>query len=347
MYCFTLVKNHLTKCSSRPKTRCIVCGVASRHYSTKNASRFGQLNSALNIKKGMNLSSKTKKCAYCGSVEALTKEHIFPGGIIQRLDEDLISYNDKSDTTFKADLVIKDVCSSCNNGVLSSLDNYLCSVYDQCMSSAILPGKDAELLYEYDLLLRSLLKISFNSARGSSDGSKAVNAYRSLIPYIVGRVSKTPNVMLRLQIVTSAKRFNAEINQVEGLLEARLLRSAKIAYDGPLRSIFIVRLVAINSFWFYLIVPTKPVSEGKKRAFIKGFESWQYIHPGIPVSPHERQLHIPVEKSTYIHDSLFAGLKRKSSLDSKNAQQNAPADVLKRHAFCKKNRKSRAPLARR
>ena len=265
------------------------------------------------------MSSKTKKCAYCGSVDAFTKEHIFPNGIIHRLDEDLISYNDKSDTTFKADLVIRDVCGSCNNGVLSNLDNYLCSVYDQCMSSAILPGKDAKLLYEYDLLLRSLLKISFNSARASSDGSKAVNTYRSLIPYIVGRVSTTPNVMLRLQIVTSAKRLNVETNQVEGLLEARLLRSAKIAYDGPLKSRFIIRLVAINSFWFYLIVPTKPVSEAKKRAFIKGFESWQYIHSGILVSPDECQLKIPVEKSTYIHDSLFIGLKSKSSQDSKNA----------------------------
>lgn len=255
------------------------------------------------------MAGHTKKCAYCGGVGNLSREHIFPNGIIQRFNEELISYNDKTDVTFKGDLVIKDVCGSCNNGVLSGSDNYLCSVYDQYMSLAILPGKDVTLIYEYDQLLRSLLKISFNSARGSSDGSKAIKAYRNLIPYIVGDVSAAPNVMLRLQIVTSAKRYNIDTKQVEGLLEARLLRSAKIAYDGPLKSRFIVRLVAINSFWFYLIVPTQPITTAKKREFIEGFELWQYIHSGISVSPDESRLHIPVEKTTYLHESLFAELR--------------------------------------
>lgn len=213
---------------------------------------------------GTILVRQIKKCAYCGGVEKLSREHVFPNGIIQRFNEKLVSYNDKTDVSFKGDLVIKDVCSSCNNGTLSELDAYLCSVYDQCMSLAILPGKDVTLAYEYDQLLRSLLKISFNSARGSSNGSKAVKAYRNLIPYIVGDVLAAPNVMLRLQIVTSAKRYNTDTKQIDGLLKAQLLRSAKIAYDGPLKSRFIVRLVAINSFWFYLIVPTKPITASKK-----------------------------------------------------------------------------------
>ncbi|MDI1276339.1 hypothetical protein [Methylobacter sp.] len=252
-----------------------------------------------------------RKCAYCGEFGNLSREHIFPSSIIQRSDEKLMSLNDKSDSYFKSDLVVKDVCENCNNGVLSNLDNQLCIVYDSCMHSPVMPGADAELSYDYHPLLRVLLKISFNSARASSDGIRAVKAFRNLVPYIMGKTETAPDVMLRLQIDTSAKKYNIENQQVEGLLKANILRSAKLAYDGPQKSRFIVRLVAINSFWFYLILPTQTVDRAKKQAFLKGFKAWQ-LQPGLEVLPNQSSLNIPAEKTTYIHPSLLSGMKRKN-----------------------------------
>ena len=250
-------------------------------------------------------------CAYCGLKDNLSREHIFPSGIIEKYDEKLLSYNDKSDFLFKSDLVVKDVCEKCNNGALSKLDNYLCSVYEKQMKAPISPGDCVELNYDYHPLLRSLIKISFNSARASSDGSKAIKVYKNLVPYLLGQKATAPGVMLRLQIVTSANKVNKFTGMNEGVVESKLLRSAKIAYDGLLASRFIIRLVALNSFWFYLIVPTLPVSQAKRNKFLEEFCSWR-IPAGVAVSPNNHNLMVPVEKTTYIHQSLFEGVLGKS-----------------------------------
>jgi len=256
------------------------------------------------------MDSLKRKCAYCGDSENLSREHIFPGSIIKRFQKELITINDKSDVPFKSDLVIRDVCTTCNNGVLSELDSHFCTLFDRYMHPAIPPGQEAELSFEYNLLLRFLLKVSYNSARASSDGVKAVKALEKFVPYILGNTNVAPDVMLRLQIVTSAKKFNPVTQEIEGMIEASLLRSCKIPYDGPQKSNFIIRLVAFNSFWFYLILPNKKVNRSKKKAVLAGFQVWA-IQPGVPVSPIQTLLKIPVEKTTCIHPSLLSGMIRK------------------------------------
>lgn len=250
-----------------------------------------------------------RKCAYCGCSESLSREHIFPGSIIKRVGATLLTINDKSDTAFKSDLVVKDVCETCNNGILSDLDRKFCALFDEYMRSAIQPGQGAELEYEYHALLRFLLKVTYNSARASSDGVKATSTLKKFVPYILGNIGAAPDVMLRLQIVTSAKKFNTVTQEVEGLIEANLLRSCKISYDGPQKSNFIIRLVAFNSFWFYLILPTKKVNRSKKKALVAGFKDLG-VQPGVPILPNQTLLEIPVGKTTYLHPDLLSGLAR-------------------------------------
>lgn len=253
-----------------------------------------------------------RECAYCGITENLSREHIFPGSIIKRYEEELLSINDKSDNVFKADLIVKDVCEVCNNGVLSNLDSQLISIFDDYMLQPIQPGDGAELSFDYHSLLRVLLKISYNSARASSDGIKAINALKKYVPYILGKANVAPDVMLRLQIVTSSKKLNPVTLQVEGMMEAEILRSCKISYDGPQKSSFIVRLVAFNSFWFYLILPTKKVTLAKKQSFIEGFKAWK-IQPGLPLTVDMDSIKIPKEKTTYMHPVLLTGMIRKNA----------------------------------
>lgn len=258
------------------------------------------------------MGTSKRKCAYCGTAENLSREHIFPASIIKRYEDDLISVSDKSDKAFKADLVVKDVCKSCNNGILSSIDSQLLNIFVKYMHSPVQPGDSVKLSFDYNTLLRALLKISYNSARASSDGIKAVSTLKKYIPFILGKTKSAPSIILRLQIVTSAKKFNTETNKIEGMIEANILRSAKIPYDGPQKANFIVRLVALNSFWFYLIVPVKKVTESKRQSFLTGFKTWG-IQPGVPITINMSTIHIPKEKTTYMHPTLLSGMIRKNA----------------------------------
>ncbi|MFD3348460.1 hypothetical protein [Alteromonas macleodii] len=217
------------------------------------------------------MSNQGRSCAFCGDRKNLTREHIFPNGVIKRFEHDMVSYSDKSEKIFKSDLVVKDVCEYCNNVILSELDSSFIQLYEDFIRTPLQPGSNAEFKFDYNLLLRELLKISFNSARASADGFKSVKALKKYVPYILGEVNEAPDVMLRLQIVTSSKKINTQTNEFEGLMEAELLRSCKIDYRGPKHSFFMIRLVALNSFWFYLIFPIRKVSASRKETFLSGF----------------------------------------------------------------------------
>jgi hypothetical protein len=253
------------------------------------------------------MTDKGRACAFCGDKNNLSREHIFPNGVIRRFEHEMISYGDKSDRMFKADLVVKDVCKHCNNGALSKLDSCFVKFYEDFIRTPLLPGSTAEFNFDYNLLLRELLKISFNSARASADGFKAIKALKKYVPYILGKVHAAPDIMLRLQIVTSSQKLNTETNKFEGMMEAELLRSCKIVYRGPQHSLYIIRLVALNSFWFYLIIPIKKVSASKKDVFLSGFTDFFNLK-GVPLDNTMKSITIPKEKTTYMHPNLFEGL---------------------------------------
>jgi len=250
----------------------------------------------------------SKECAFCGNSAAMTREHIFPASIISRYS-DLISTNDKTDFGFRSDLTIKDVCGPCNNGALSKIDSQFLEIFDMFINEPIAPGRNAEIAFDYNLLTRFLLKVSYNSARASATGQKETEILKRYVPYILGQVSSALDILLRLQIWTSAKKLDASTGQITGLVEARFLRSAKIAYHGLYSENFIIRLIAFNSFWFLLIVPVKPTSKIKRKRFLKGFENWM-PNPGVLISPHHDKINVPANKTSFIHPSLLNGMVR-------------------------------------
>ncbi|MBK8703370.1 MAG: hypothetical protein IPN33_06930 [Saprospiraceae bacterium] len=124
---------------------------------------------------------KTKICAYCGEAGKLTNEHIWPQCIIERVPSYTNRYSEAANKVFKGDLIIKDVCSKCNNGPLSKLDSYLCKLYDQYFQFFPPDETIVNFSYEYNLLFRSLLKISFNAARSSNQDSILLSQYKRVI----------------------------------------------------------------------------------------------------------------------------------------------------------------------
>ena len=156
---------------------------------------------------------------------------------------------------------IKDVCANCNNGPLSDLNNYAKGV----LSNAGLLVDNFEnsvvtLKYEYDTLLRWLLKVSFNSAR--VEGSHAP-LFEPLTPFILDG-KPTPSrsqIILSAQllaphIVTPEKRYELSPNisiGPDGKLNPLLMRTA---WAPELESSKTCRLRAlvIGPMVFYLMM---------------------------------------------------------------------------------------------
>jgi hypothetical protein len=243
------------------------------------------------------------KCAYCPSTGPFTKEHIWPKALIQKY-ESLRTYNSNTNRFYTGEPVIKDVCAVCNNVKLSPLDGYLSQLYDTFFDKIIDAGKSVNFEFDYSLLLRALLKISYNSTR-ASDNEKSKTVHAKFSNFIAnGGYSR--KVMLRLQIVTNSRAVNLT-DQSEHIMAPELMRCGIVPYDGPLAHRFCIRMVAINSFWFYLIIPYKEESEHKWRELLNGLTNWP-TPTGVLIERNSRKIHIPVDKTTYMHIDLLGSL---------------------------------------
>lgn len=241
---------------------------------------------------------------YCGLNSKPTKEHIWPSTLIKK-NEMTHTYNPRDNSFFRGDPVIKDVCTTCNNIQLSQLDSYLSSLFNLYFKKILKPGESVTVSYSYDLLLRSLLKISYNASRASGN-EKNTMAHTKFSQYILNG-GYCPQIMLRLQIVTASRRVNLESND-ESEFTPKLLRCGQITYDGSMAHRFLIKLIAINCYWFYLIIPFKIEKEHKWRELLEGFSNWR-IQSGVLVDPKSSILNIPVEKTTYFHPDLLGTLK--------------------------------------
>lgn len=246
-----------------------------------------------------------KVCAYCLLESGLTKEHIWPRTLIQKYDS-LITYNPRKHNFYIGEPVVKDVCATCNNTHLSKLDNYLSYLYDASFAKILAPGEDVIFSYQYDLLLRSLLKISYNSSRAFREKSD-ISVLSDFSEYIL-HGGNSQKVIIHLQIVTASKMMNADTGEFLGDLSPINLRCGWVPYDGALCKHFLVRFVAINSFWFYLILSRKNEEDSRWNAFIDGFRMWKTPR-GILVNPMSDHLHVEVNQTTYMHPALLGLLQ--------------------------------------
>lgn len=259
----------------------------------------------------VNMENK-KSCVYCKSTTNLTKEHIFPSAIIKSFNVELLSMTDKSDYHFKGDPVIGDVCAECNNGILSQLDADFVTCFKNQMLTPLKPGNEITFEYEYDLLLRELLKISYNSARASNGGYNARAILEKYIPFIItgNKNKKVDSIILSLLIVTSANMVNLETGKHEEPLEPYLLRSASIGGLNLNPNNYIVRMVAFNSFWFFLLIPKRSVTSIVKKEFWDEFKRKNHLH-GVLLKRNNTSIKITKDKTTYLHPDLIEKMWRK------------------------------------
>jgi hypothetical protein len=127
-------------------------------------------------------------CAFCKRGRPSTKEHLWPASLHSRL----ILANQQAQSSFwlkrlKRELPsepqIRDVCAECNNTKLSILDSYICDLFDRFFVTILERYQQVEFDYDYHLLKRWLLKVSYNSARIHQ--SFDLDAIAALLPYIL------------------------------------------------------------------------------------------------------------------------------------------------------------------
>ena len=104
-------------------------------------------------------------CAYCGQGSNLTSEHVFPECFGKTFEAITTARTSSGEKVILADLKIHDVCVGCNNGPLSQVDTHLCELNDKYFSKIVRPGDHVRFEFDFDQLVRMLLKIGYNVAR--------------------------------------------------------------------------------------------------------------------------------------------------------------------------------------
>lgn len=226
----------------------------------------------------------SNQCVYCGAGGPLTREHIVPGSILKRVPQDSMRYIESAEKVILTDPVIKDVCKACNEGVLAELDAYGCQLFDGQFCNPPAPKTPITFTYDFNQLSRWLLKISFNSARASRHSDAEV--LRLYIPDILH--GTTPGITICLKLIEPSVR-ETETNSglvIVQTVNPTTLRVSRIQLkDGYAPTLHIVRLVAIQGYWFALAIPTAHDHSDKEQQSERDLiiSKW----PNISVLPHD------------------------------------------------------------
>lgn len=218
-------------------------------------------------------------CAYCNATSDLTREHVLPA-FIETREVDL--GRGKSITNVKADgqeksvqteVTIADVCGTCNNGVLSKLDNYAARLYDQFFAIYPRPGKEIRFAFDFDMLLRWLLKLAYNAGRTRGWSPSLLRPLRDAVPYIKGETGRPASVKLFLQLIVAARLSSEEKRRGEqqpGQHMAEIPPNFRRIMVFALRGMIGYR-IAMNGYYFYVLFRNPKSTAAEHRTLEKHF----------------------------------------------------------------------------
>jgi len=193
-----------------------------------------------------------KECAYCGSTEPFTADHVWPSCFLYRFGRHAAHFSVRGKQVHGGDYIVKDVCQTCNSERLSPLDSYFCRLYDEYFSHLHDFDSTVTLHYDFSLLARTLLKIAYNTARQGVSDAGPLGAIRG---FVLGRESSPGKLAIFAELVSPTM-----VPQPDGSIckvMPNMYRSALGRYLGPGGDRIFLRVVAVNSYYFHLIVPLK------------------------------------------------------------------------------------------
>ena len=201
-------------------------------------------------------------CAYCGSKGKMTKEHLYPNCLQERRQGDRVYSSNAIPDRFVSGsaLQIKDVCETCNNEVLSELDQYFCGLYESLIAGRIIqPGEQILFRYEYHPLLRWLLKMLYNNARAGKAARKHTERLKEYSSYIIGKEGTPTEILLFIRLTVPFEGESGELlpsHMTCGLIDLK-------AFDYRLGETY---LVSIDSFSFIVVILTGASSIFRRKA---------------------------------------------------------------------------------
>lgn len=141
-----------------------------------------------------------KSCSYCGKKKPATREHIIPSWYYKyRPSPNDIGFMERAKGKIvKTELVVRDVCADCNNGELARLDGHARRLFESQLVNYVYSDTAGEIQYDYDQLVRWLLKVSYNSARAHGSDTEILSQYREVI---LGSAPLPENLVLRVRTI--------------------------------------------------------------------------------------------------------------------------------------------------
>ena len=191
--------------------------------------------------------------------------------------------------TFSGDMTIKDVCRECNNGPLSKLDAYFCQVYDKYFAHVPKPGKSIEIRYDFSLLMRWLLKISYNSSRTTGIDADLLSRYT---PVLISEYPTSPIYAAAFVGTAKAGWLKKPNTKKRVKIEPMGTRCGPVLIPGvDYHEWCALRTVVINGFMFTILLMRQPTVEPDVAT-----EVFSRIY-GVPLSP-DGVIRIPSPKKT-------------------------------------------------
>lgn len=219
-------------------------------------------------------------CAYCKQDAAATREHVIPAFIYRfqkELENNVIGWNEAAKKMVGGEHQVKDVCRTCNGGVLSNLDAY---GKEFLIANGFLTQnytrREAELTYDYNRLVRWLLKISFNSTRTNRGHT---HLFEKFIPYILNGTPSPKKTDFAVVATLAAPVTTEELGDDYQVLQALANGSGRvnpffmrISYGPNRYETFTLRVVMFGPLTFFLPmyvpgVPAGIASNETKRLF--------------------------------------------------------------------------------
>lgn len=200
------------------------------------------------------------KCAYCDNEGKMSREHIIPKAFIEHMNfkEHIVAVDKAPTRVISAELAVKDVCATCNNGELSVLDSYALKLILKYNDQLSVMTKKVYFKYNYHMLTRWLLKICYNIAR-VNNSYYDISLYEKNIDYIMNRGGAgTKIVVYAMYMGTGCLSENMEKHcnhlKKERIYDVDWFRIGPFRLKNDATYYCASRCIIINSFAFLIVV---------------------------------------------------------------------------------------------
>jgi len=224
-------------------------------------------------------------CAYCKEDEVLTREHIIPSFIYKYLNENggHAGWNERAGKIIGGEGKIKDTCAKCNNEILGELDAHGQNMLQNSGVYTLNFLNESMILhYDYDLLLRWFLKITFNSARATRS---TPSIFEKNIPYILGKQKTNKDVFILSAIHKPAQLNAEEMDKYKDELPFDKNGNSnpfffRIVAIPNFDNDFTVKGLVIGSIMFLIVMFNQGIEQGFKKSKIRKLLK---LYPGMKI----------------------------------------------------------------